>query len=109
IPAYGTLGAALCFALVQAAALCVFLADRGTRRVMPIALRRVALVSSCAAAMVLVGFGVRGALGEVLSVPVNLALMTGLCGLIVVRWNLFDARTLWDKALAALARRRHLA
>ncbi len=102
IPAYGTMGAAVCFALVQAAALGVFVAGLDTRRVMPIAVRRVVLVFLSALAMLTAGIGLQRLLGDGLALPVNLALMTGLCAMIVVRWNLFDAGTIWMKSLAKL-------
>ena len=96
IPIYSITGAAIAYTVAQCAALGMFLLNPQTRRVMPVDIGRLTKLVATALAMVIVGELAKHLLGDPVAAPFNVLLIAGVSGLLLVRWDMFDAGHLWQ-------------
>ena len=95
IPLYSIAGAAFAYAIAQFAALCVFLGSRKTRELMPVDIPRLLALVLAGATTMVVGVVLKQLLGDA-AVPLNLLLIAGVSGTLLVRWDMFDAGRVWS-------------
>ena len=97
VPVFGVAGAAMAFTLTQVAALLAILVAPSTRRQMPIDLPRLAVLALAAGGTLVVGMTVTAALPMMAAAVVNALMMTVVAGTLLVRWDMFDAGTIWRR------------
>lgn len=97
IPIYGVTGAAMAFTFTQVALLLSVLVAPSTRRHMPIDLPRLAILLLASCGTLAVGMLMVLALPTKVSTPGNILLLSVVVGTLLVRWDMFDAGTIWNR------------
>jgi O-antigen/teichoic acid export membrane protein len=97
IPLFAVTGAAAAFTLAQIGALLSILLASSTRQTMPVDFARLSIVVLLAGATLAAGVLIRSALPEGVAAALNLALMITVAGILLVRWDLFDAGIIWRR------------
>ncbi|MBN9245632.1 MAG: polysaccharide biosynthesis protein [Mesorhizobium sp.] len=97
IPLYGVAGAAMAFTITQVAALLSVLVAPSTRRQMPVDLPRLAVLALAACGTLAAGMAVTAALPVMAAAAVNMLMISAVAGTLLVRWDMFDAGTIWRR------------
>ena len=85
------------FTITQVASLLSILIAPSTRRLMPIDLPRLAVIVLVSCATLAAGKLAAVALPANISAVVNVLLISLVAGTLLIRWDMFDARTIWHR------------
>lgn len=104
VPLYDVTGAAMAFTITQVVALLSILVAPSTRRLMPVDLPRLAIIVVAACGTLAAGMLSAFALPANMATAINVVLIALVAGTLLIRWDMFDARTI-SRRLSPFRRR----